>query len=128
MDSDSLSIRPRLPLYFGQKGHFKVKIALKLWICFLQTHSFWLLKTLTDGLEWYGLLVMFLSAVWTLILTAPIHCRGSIGEQVMQCYISPNLMKKKLIYILDHQRVSTFPFCVNYSFKHTFKLILQTLK
>ncbi len=63
--SDSLSIRPRLPLYFGQKGHFKVKIALKLWICFLQTHSFWLLKTLTDGLEWYGLHVMFLSAVWT---------------------------------------------------------------
>ncbi len=25
---------------------------------------------------------MFLSAVWTLILTAPIHCRGSIGEQI----------------------------------------------
>ncbi len=24
-----------------------------------------------------------LSAVWTLILTAPIHCRGSIGEQVI---------------------------------------------
>ncbi len=24
-----------------------------------------------------------LSAVWTLILTAPIHCSGSIGEQVM---------------------------------------------
>ncbi len=29
------------------------------------------------------IIVMFLSAVWTLILTAPIHCRGSIGEQVM---------------------------------------------
>ncbi len=27
--------------------------------------------------------IMFLSAVWILILTAPIHCRGSIGEQVM---------------------------------------------
>ncbi len=27
--------------------------------------------------------VMFLSAVWTLILTAPIHFRGSIDEQVM---------------------------------------------
>ncbi len=26
---------------------------------------------------------MFLSAVGTLILTAPIHCRGSTGEQVM---------------------------------------------
>ncbi len=24
----------------------------------------------------------------------PIHCRGSISEQVMQCYIFPNLMKK----------------------------------
>ncbi len=29
------------------------------------------------------IIMMFLSAVWTLILTAPIHCRGSIGEQVM---------------------------------------------
>ncbi len=38
---------------------------------------------------------MFLSAVWTLILTAPIHCRASIAETVMQCYISPNLMKKQ---------------------------------
>ncbi len=36
-----------------------------------------------------------LSAVWTLILTAPIHCRASIDEKVMQCYISPNLMKKQ---------------------------------
>ncbi len=29
---------------------------------------------LTDELEWCGYLWMFLSAVWTLILTAPIHC------------------------------------------------------
>ncbi len=39
-----------------------------------------------DGLEWCGLLVYYcdvLSAVWTLILTAPIHCRASVGEQVM---------------------------------------------
>ncbi len=27
---------------------------------------------------------MSLSAIWTLILTAPIHCRLSIAEQVMQ--------------------------------------------
>ncbi len=40
------------------------------------------------GVMW--IIVMFL-ADWTLILTAPIHGRGSIGEQVMQCYISPNL-------------------------------------
>ncbi len=44
------------------------------------------------GVVW--ITVMFLSALWTLILTAPIHCRGSTGEQVMKCYISPNLMKK----------------------------------
>ncbi len=31
----------------------------------------------------------------TLILTAPIHCRASIAETLMQCYISPNLMKKQ---------------------------------
>ncbi len=52
-----------------------------------------LLKTLTDGLVW--IIVTFLSAVWTLILTAPIHCRASIAETLMQCYISPNLMKKQ---------------------------------
>ncbi len=28
-------------------------------------------------------------------MTAPIHCRGEIGEQVMECYISLNLMKKQ---------------------------------
>ncbi len=29
------------------------------------------------------IIVILLSAVWTLILTAPIHCRGSTGEKVM---------------------------------------------
>ncbi len=33
------------------------------------------------GVVW--IIVMFLSAVWTLILTAPIHCRRSTGEQVI---------------------------------------------
>ncbi len=41
------------------------------------------------GVVW--IIVMFLSAVWTLILTAPIHCRASIAEQLMECYISSNL-------------------------------------
>ncbi len=30
-----------------------------------------------------NILIMFLSAVWTLILAAPIHYRASIAEQVM---------------------------------------------
>ncbi len=48
-----------------------------------------------SDVDYLWIIVMFLSAVWTLILTAPIHCTGSIGEQVMQCYIYPNLMKKQ---------------------------------
>ncbi len=36
-----------------------------------------------SGVDYLWIIVMFLSAVWTLILTAPIHCWGSIGEEVM---------------------------------------------
>ncbi len=56
---------------------------------------------------------MFLSAVLTLILTAPIHCRGSIGEQV-----SKSVLIKNYFYILDDLRVN-FQCWVNYSFKQT---------
>ncbi len=51
---------------------------------------------LTDmQLSW--IIVMLLSAVLTLvILTAPIHCRGSIGEQVMECYISPSVLNENI--------------------------------
>ncbi len=37
---------------------------------------------LIDGTGVVWIIVMFLSAVWTLILTAPIHCRWSFGDQV----------------------------------------------
>ncbi len=61
------------------------------------------LKHLNDGfvyfvfsMDWSGVdYCDVLSAVWSLILTAPIHWRVSIAEEVMQCYISPNLMKKQ---------------------------------
>ncbi len=40
---------------------------------------------LIDEIKSCGLIcVMFLAVVWALILAAPIHCAGSIGEQVMQ--------------------------------------------
>ncbi len=47
-------------------------------ISMISTHNFSLHKCelLVDYYE-------DLSAVWTLILMAPIHCRGFIGEQVM---------------------------------------------
>ncbi len=71
-----------MDLYFGQKIQFEVQSVLMM--------DFFLINKpfLADGLEWCGSLVDYcdvLSAVWTLILTAPIHCRGSIAEQVMQC-------------------------------------------
>ncbi len=60
-----------------------------------------------SGVNYLWIIVMFLSAVWTLILTAPIHC---IGEKVMLVMLnfSKSVPMKKLISILDDLRVSTF--------------------
>ncbi len=44
-----------------------------------------ILNDVLECVDFLWIIVMFLSTVWTLILTAPIHCRGSIGEQVMEC-------------------------------------------
>ncbi len=75
------------------------------WFCFLQTCSFQFSRHLqidwSHG-DYLRIIVKFLAAVWILILTAPIHCRGSTGEQVIECNISPSLFqwRNKLIYIL----------------------------
>ncbi len=58
---------------------------------FITKTHFSLHKMLTDGLESCG----FLSAVWTLMMTAPIHCRGSIGEQVIMLHFSKSGPMKK---------------------------------
>ncbi len=102
--------------FWSEKSNWhgvRVKQRMSVYLALLVNNS------LTDINWWTGvvwIIVMFLSAVWTLILTAPIHCRGSIGEQVMECYISPFL---QLIHILYGLRVSTFSanfqFWVNYS-------------
>ncbi len=34
-----------------------------------------------SGMNYLWIIAMYLSDVWTLILTAPIFCRGSIDEQ-----------------------------------------------
>ncbi len=70
-------------------------------------------------------IVMFLSAVWTLILTAPIHCRASIDEQVMEWHISV-LMKKQTHLYLGWPFSANLYFGVSFTFKvqwamlHTF--------
>ncbi len=61
-------------------GAFRMRVKTNLFITNTQLH-----RMLIVDQSWGGLLVMFLSAVWTLILMAPIHCRRSVGEQVMQC-------------------------------------------
>ncbi len=77
---------------------------------------------LTDGLEWCGLLWCFYQ---TLILTAPIHCRASIAETLMQWCISTNLMKKQthpnLGWPEDEHIYSTF----SYLWPWTTKLVLN---
>ncbi len=65
---------------------YRLKCSNPLMVDLLQTRNFSLHKMLIDGLEWCGLFVEYcdvLSDVWTLILMAPILCRGSIDEQVM---------------------------------------------
>ncbi len=127
---------------FDVKGQWDIDFLLEealLWIIMdiLSKSDDLKIKRLNDGFVSYKhaafrftrcylwIIVMFLSAVWTLILTAPIHCRGSTGEQVMYCYISLNLFSwgNKLICISDALRVSKLyvnvKFLVNYSFKHT---------
>ncbi len=70
--------------YFSPKQWFDIKNILKM--------DLFLTNRQLSSSNWWTvvvwIIVMFLSAVW--ILTAPIHYRGSIGEQVMECYISQN--------------------------------------
>ncbi len=73
---------PKHSYFLPQKLQFKAE--MPWWICFLQTCSFSFDTTLTDGI--CGLIVdycdVFISCL-TLILMAPIYCRGSNDEQVM---------------------------------------------
>ncbi len=48
-----------------------------------------------SGVDYLWIIAMFLSAVWTLILMAPVHCRGSIEEHVMIDFSKSVLMKKQ---------------------------------
>ncbi len=83
-------------------------------------HAFYSLKnTLIDQSDLCGLIIMFLSAVWTLILTVPIHCRRSIGEEVMYIYHNLFGYRNKLIYILDSLE---YIFSIFFSFSLVFLL------
>ncbi len=85
-DSEHLFTGGRVIMDYGLYGILVKNILM------LDLFDLCLLQMLTDGLEWCGLLWCFYQ---TLILTAPIHCRASIAETLMQRHISTNLMKKQ---------------------------------
>ncbi len=96
----------------------------------MNTHLF----TLQD-INWWShvdylwIIVMILSAVRTLNLMAPIHCKDPLMSK--WCKISPNRFRwrNKLIYILDCQRVSIFSafFIIYFPFGESYiKYIIKT--
>ncbi len=135
--SNSKQIYGWILMWKDSRGWTFSLVEVMLWICILARRRGLMLKHL-DGFVsykypqdvnwWTGamwIIVMFLSSVWTLILTAPIHCRGSIDEQVMEWYISPNLFPwtNKHIYILDGLKLCTFSGSFNFGW--TISLMLN---
>ncbi len=71
--------------YFGQKQQFEVKNLLRINLFLRNTQLF-----SSQGINWWtGVMSIACGLLWCfyqlfeLILMAPIHCRGSIGEQVI---------------------------------------------
>ncbi len=66
----------------ARNNGLKLKDLNKVFVSYKQAAFVFSRHQLIDwrGVDYLWNIVMFLSAVWTLILTAPIHCRGSIGE------------------------------------------------
>ncbi len=81
-------------LFHWRKSYYGLWLIFELKkVLMLDLFHLCLLQMLTDGLEWCG--VDYCDVfIRTLILTAPIHCRASIAETLMQRHISTNLMKK----------------------------------
>ncbi len=92
---------------------------IKFSICFLYTHSFSLHKTLTYRLKLWNIM-MLVSAVWTLIPTAPIRIHWWASD-VMRNFFRSGLMKKPT-HLYLHFMLSTSSanvFWLNYSFNET---------
>ena len=69
----------------ARNNSLKLKHLNDVSVSYKHTASLFTRHSLIDWshVDYLWIIVMFLSAVWTLILTAPIHCRASTGEQVM---------------------------------------------
>ncbi len=70
--------------YFSWKQQCKRTLSDDLFFFFFTNTHFFIFFTTDKLKDWSGVdYCGVLLAVWTLIMTAPIHCRGSIGEQDM---------------------------------------------
>ncbi len=84
--------------YFNGKQWFEVKNVLMDFIMMAIVNRFSTSQTLLDWMDSCELLVDYcdvLSAVWTLILTAPIYSRGSIGANNVMLNFSVSVLMKK---------------------------------
>ncbi len=82
-------------------------------ICFFKKIQLFISEDINwwTGVVWItcGLLWCFISCLDSFWL-APIHCRGSTGEQEMWCYLLSNLFwwRNKLIYISNGLRITKY--------------------
>ncbi len=82
-NSSIIILLPEKVVWSESEDNYSRKHYYKLWT-FKFSHSYFTHRFFTlQVIDYLYIIVMFLSAVWTLILTAPIHCRGSISEQVI---------------------------------------------
>ncbi len=98
-----------------------IKIKTSRWICFLQTLSFWLLKMLTDGLEWCGLLWCFYQLFGLSFWRHPFTAEHPLLRKWCNATFRQIWWKIKL-YILDDLRVNKLSANVIFSF-HPLNLI-----
>ncbi len=89
------------------------------WICFLQTCSFSLYKTLTDGVDYWDVFISCLDSFWRHPFTAEDSLM--IKRWNYAKFLNLFSWRNKRIHILDGQKLSnlslSFNFWMNFSFK-----------
>ncbi len=90
-------------LFYFRKHYYGLRTLFSLVLC---------LEMMVWSYEGFVWITMFLSAVWTLILTAPIHCRGSIAEDTFLQICSDEETNSSTSWIawewVDFQQISIF--------------------
>ncbi len=94
---------------------------VKWWICFLQTHSFWLQKMLSDGLEGCGLLWCFYQLFGLSFWRHPFTAEHPLMSKWRNATFLQIWWRNKIIYILDGLRVRTFSAHFHFYVQHRLK-------